>query len=246
MTNINKELSHSQFSLREYSVKHLSFEKEMEFYECVRSGNTEQIKELMLPLGGDGFGILSDDSLRNLKYHLIISIAMITRFCTEGGMEMENAFDMSDIYIMKTDKCTTVSEVHEIHRDMIMDFTKRMKTIVQGDCYSKQIKMCIDYIYDNLHKRLKLSDVANYLSLSPQYLSKIFHSEVGITLNEYIKRKKIESAKNMLLFSEYSSVDICNYLCFSSQSHFIDNFKKYTGLTPKEYRIRYYRKINVR
>jgi AraC-like DNA-binding protein len=53
-------------------------------------------------------------------------------------------------------------------------------------------------------------------------------------------QKKIEAAANMLLFSDYSSLEISNYLNFSSQSYFIKQFKKQMGVTPKEYRRRFY------
>ena len=43
-------------------------------------------------------------------------------------------------------------------------------------------------------------------------------------------------AKNMLRYSEYPLSDIANRLSFSSQSHFIQQFKEQTGMTPKKYR----------
>ena len=52
--------------------------------------------------------------------------------------------------------------------------------------------------------------------------------------------KKIEAAANMLQFSDYTSLEISNYLSFSSQSYFIKQFKKYIGITPKEYKNKFY------
>ena len=46
----------------------------------------------------------------------------------------------------------------------------------------------------------------------------------------------IQAAENLLKYSEYSFIEITNYLCFSSESHFIHTFKKYTGCTPIEFR----------
>jgi AraC-like DNA-binding protein len=45
----------------------------------------------------------------------------------------------------------------------------------------------------------------------------------------------------MLKFSEYTPLDIGNYLNFSSHSHFISCFRKHTGMTPKQYRENYFR-----
>ena len=50
--------------------------------------------------------------------------------------------------------------------------------------------------------------------------------------------------ENLLLrYSDKPIVDIANYLSFSSQSHFIQIFENYTGLTPKKYRDKYYKSM---
>ena len=99
----------------------------------------------------------------------------------------------------------------------------------------------MDYIYDNLHTKITLDKLAETVNLSPAYLSRLFHKEVGMTISEYIMMKRIQAAENMLKFSEYSSLEISNYLCFSSESHFIHLFKKHTGETPKNYRKNHFR-----
>jgi AraC family transcriptional regulator len=236
MSEIDKILSHKAFLNREYTVNHLPYEREMEFYQSIKSGNLEEVKRLFMPLGGSGFGVLSENKLRNLKYHLIISVAFITRYCIEGGMEMETAYNISDIYIMKIDKCETCGEIDKIHRELITDFTTRMQAGAKNNLFSKPIIMCFDYIYDHLHEKIHLEQLAELVSLSVQYLSQLFHREVGITISQYINKKRVEAAENMLKFSEYSCSNIANYLHFSSHSHFIQVFKKHTGITPREYR----------
>ena len=101
--------------------------------------------------------------------------------------------------------------------------------------------LCLDYIYDNLHTKITLEKLAEITKLSPAYLSKLFHKEVGYTVSGYIIRKRIEAAENMLKFSDHSCIDISEYLCFSSESHFIQVFKKQTGYTPKAYREKFFR-----
>lgn len=235
INNIEQELIYKQFLNREYTIKHLPYEREIEFYQSVQSGNLKQVKSLMMPLAGDGFGLLSKDLIRNLKYHLIISIAMITRFCIDGGMEKEIAYDISDIFVNRTDLCNSETEIKELHYKMIVYFTKKMKEIKQRHLYSKAVIISLDYIYDHLHEKITLTDIATYLSLTPQYFSRLFRTETGITWSEYILRKRIETAQNMLKYSNYSASEISSYLCFSSQSHFIHCFHKQVGMTPKVY-----------
>ncbi|MGN1410954.1 MAG: AraC family transcriptional regulator [Oscillospiraceae bacterium] len=239
-----EEVSNNDFcdfliTQRENNFEHTSFDREVAFYESICSGNTEKVKLLATPLCGKGYGILSHDELRNLKYHFTISVALITRFCINHGMSVEEGYNLSDMFILKADNCNNQNDIHKLHYEMIIKFTKRMYSINNEKVYSKQIVRAIDYISDHLHSRIKIEDIANYLSLSVAYLSRLFKAETGIVLSEYINIKKIESASSMLQFSKYTDLEISNMLGFSSQSYFIKIFKKYTGMTPKEYKSRY-------
>ncbi len=78
--DINKDLTRTTFKNREYMITHLPYEREMEFYQSVKMGNIKEVKRLFTPIGGSGFGRLSDNDLTNLKYHLVITISFITRY----------------------------------------------------------------------------------------------------------------------------------------------------------------------
>ena len=239
--NIDKNLSHIEFLNREYSISHLPYDREMLFFQSVKQGNAAEAYRLLKPFGSSEMGNLSADPLRNLKYHLIITIAMLTRYCIEGGMEMEIAYNLSDIYIRNVDECQSEKEIHHLHLEVVDEFIQRMQQVQKQRLYSKPVTTCLEYIYDNLHNKISLEELAGVASLSPSYLSRLFHKETGVTISRYITHKRIQAAENMLKFSEYSFIDISNYLCFSSESHFIQTFKKQTGYTPKVYRELFFR-----
>ncbi|MGN0840252.1 MAG: helix-turn-helix transcriptional regulator [Candidatus Ornithospirochaeta sp.] len=67
-----------------------------------------------------------------------------------------------------------------------------------------------------------------------------FQSELGITIDEYVIECRLREAKSLLKYTDKSLTEISNYLCFSSQSHFQNLFKKHYGITPLKYR-----KMNV-
>ncbi len=239
--SINKELSDRVQFQSENNIRHLPFSQEMQFYSAVRNGDINKVRELFTPLAQEGYGVISSDPIQNIKYHLVITIAMLTRFCIEGGLPAETAYTISDIYINRMDNCADERQLAQIHQEVVFDFTKRMQLISSGDAYSKHVVRCIDIIYENIYSGVTVSMIAQKLGLTPQYISKIFKKEVGITIFEFIMSRRIQAAENMLKFSEYSSVEIANYMNFSSHSHFISVFRKYTGMTPKQYRDKYFR-----
>ena len=240
--DIKKNLSHTEFLNREYSISHMSYECEMAFFRSIRSGDIIEAHRLFKPLDSEKLGKLSDDDFRNLKYHLIITVAFITRYCIEGGMEMETAYNLSDIYVRSIDKCRSSEQLHLLHRELVDDYTQRMRMIRKGTLYPKAVILCLDYIYNNLHTKITLEQLSEITGLSQSYLSKLFHKEVGVTISCYVTKKRIEAAENMLRYSDHSIIDISNYLCFSSESHFIDVFRKHTGYTPRNYRNNFFRK----
>lgn len=235
-TDIEKALAKIEFENREDNRFHTPYDKEIEFYQTIKMGNVEEAMQLLRPFNSDGMGILSEDKLRNLKYHLIISIAFITRYCIEGGMEMEEAYNRSDIYIRRLDGFTKEEEIESLHKELVEDYAKRMRSIRKKTMYSKAIILCLEYIYANLHTKISLEVLAEQANLSPTYLSKLFHKEVGVSVSQYITQKRIEAAEKMLRYTEFSSAEIANCLCFCSESHFISTFKRYVKVTPREYR----------
>jgi AraC family transcriptional regulator len=90
-----------------------------------------------------------------------------------------------------------------------------------------------------------ITELAQYTGLNPSYLSRLFRKETGITVTEYIKTRKIETAKNMLKYSEYLPSQIAAILAFPNQRYFIEVFKKRVGTTPKKYRDMYFRETGI-
>ena len=229
-------LSEELFRRREYSIYHLEYGKELAFYDAVKKGDFNLVKQLMLPLRNERLGKLSENPLRNLKYHLVITVAMITRFCIEGGLQPESAYTLSDIYIRQIDTADDGDTISLLHREAVFDFTSRMKDLKEVHGLSRRTTAAIDYIYDHLNEKIQLSRMAETLGVNKTYLCALFRRETGITVGQYIMKKKIEAAEKMLLYSGNSSAQISALFSFSSASHFIEAFKKETGLTPSQYR----------
>jgi len=237
--NSEKVLAEQLFRQRESDFEHASFDREIAFYESICSGNMDLVHVFMQPLFCEGCGVLSEDPIRNLKYHMVVLATMIARYCINGGMTPEESYSISDFYIMKTDRCRTEAELRKVHVEMIEGYTNRMRSIKLNGVYSKQIVHAVDYIMCRLHSRILLEDVADYLSINPSYLSRLFKSETGMSFSDYVNRLKTGEASSLLLYTEYSDLEISNLLGFSSQSYFIKVFSKYVGMTPKKYKKQY-------
>lgn len=239
MDNFSKttsKLTHTAFLNRENDFRHLSYDDEMQQYELLKRGDHRFVEVCRRSFQSGQLGRLSDDPLRNKQYLFICFITLATRFCVEGGLSHEQAYTISDVYIQRVDHCKTVREVDALHLELLHYYDRIMSGIAREKAYSRPVIQCMDYIYNHLHENIRLKDMAAWVGKNSSYLSALFKKELGMGVTGYIQAKKIELARNMLKYSDYSYVDISNYLAFSSHSYFISVFKKHTGLTPKQYR----------
>lgn len=242
--NLEKEWYQQELEKSEEDLIHRPLEEEYTFYRAVSSGDMAFVQENCQKgsfSNPDGMGVLSTNPLTNVKYHFVITVAMITRHCVEAGMELEQAYRLSDFYIKKLDSYSSIDAISKLHDNMALDFTGKMLLLKKNAVISKSIVLCMEYIYNNINHRITVQDLAEHTNLSPSYLSRLFKKELGISVSDYILEKKIEKAQNLLKYSDYSLIEIANYLAFSSQSHFIQAFKKMVGVTPKKYRDHHYR-----
>lgn len=217
-----------------------SYNREMKFYDVISSGDTEYLELIFSGATNNGkkarHGTLTSDAIRNRRYHIIICAALVSRFCIQEGMDVTTSYTMSDIYIQHLDNAKTIDELDTLYYAMCRDYCRKMREMQKQNIGSKHIILAIDYIRENIQHNLTIDTIANALNLNTSYLSKLFKQEMNISLSQYIRSEKIKIACSMLRHTDESSLDIASYLGFSSQSHFIQVFKKHKGITPEDYR----------
>lgn len=98
------------------------------------------------------------------------------------------------------------------------------------------IRKVEQYINENIKEPLTLADVAQHIYLSPAYFSTLFKQEKGENFSSYVNRIRIKKAKVMLAKGSLTQRYIAQKIGFSDACYFSRVFKKFTGLTPGEYR----------
>ena len=242
------EMAIKEYIMRDEGQFHAPYSHEFRFYILVRNGETEKVKEACRKEFSDksGFGKLCENPLQNIKYHFVVTAALLARYCIDGGMPHETAYNLSDLYIRQADKCTSFEQISKLHSRMSVDYAKRMNALQKSRIFSKPVVVCVDYICENLGRKISLSELSEVTGLNQSYLSRLFKKQTGFTVTDYILRKKIETAENMLKYSEYSPSEIAFMLGFPSQSHFTAVFGKISGTTPKKYRDEHFRKVDIK
>lgn len=154
--------------------------------------------------------------------------------------------NLIELYIFREQKRT--SEIFEVYFSLINLLEKKYLVRVKLDeerNLRKKIGEIKFYIDNNFDKEIKLSDLAGKLYVSEQYLSRLFSSEIGMSLSEYLIKKRLEKVRKDLFETEKSITDIVFSSGFSNINSFNRLFKKYQGMTPTEYRTESKKNVQV-
>jgi len=99
------------------------------------------------------------------------------------------------------------------------------------------IKAAMNYINQNLDKEISLNEIAKVVGLSPTYFSSLFKKVTTVSLWTYINSKRINLATHLIETNQQSTMlDIAMQCGFNNTANFNKAFKKYTGMTPMDYK----------
>lgn len=233
---MNRELKQLLIRQQQEDERHIPFEDEYHFYRRIQQGDISVLEGNLSIEPMEGMGTLSSNPMRNKKYHLIILISMITRFCVEGGLDTETAYTLSDLLIRQIDQAENDKALQEIKKDAITQYTLAMQTQKNRHPYSLPVTRASDFIHAHVAEALTNQMVADHVSYHPDYLSHLFKKETGLSLSQYILEQKCHTACYMLENSNATCTSISAFLGFSSCSHFISRFKSIVKMTPTQYR----------
>lgn len=100
----------------------------------------------------------------------------------------------------------------------------------------QEIKDVIRYVYNNYNLDLSVDSLADQVCLAPSYLSHIFKKETGENLGKFIKKVRMEKAKELLETSNEKVVAIAVSVGYANVSYFCQSFREYYGISPQKYR----------
>lgn len=245
---VQKHFNDILFENHENNVHHNPYDQEMREFGSIENGDLIQLEKSLQEDYDGTIGTLAKDPLRNLKNLGIVLVTLASRAAIRGGLSPGISFSLSDSYIQQIEECKDLALVTPLahkaefqYAEMVHEIKEKQKGILKKQ-KNPRINKCKDFIFSHLHDRITLEDLAVEADCNPNYLSQLFKECEGISISGYILQEKINRAKNLLIYSDYSYIEIATYLGFSSQSHLGTQFKKHTGYTLRQYREIYGRK----
>jgi YesN/AraC family two-component response regulator len=233
-SEIEKKFFEAKINNKKDFFIHPSYDLEQQLISWVAKGQYEEAKYFLDEINSLERAKLAKDSVRSLKNSLICSCTLFTRSIIKGGVDPETAFDLSDVYIQQIEHTNTIETLSKLEYDMLLQFIKKVRSN-NNRTYQLVVNKAINFINDQIMQPLSLEIVSKQVKVHPNYLSKLFKDEVGMTITDFINRKRIEESKYFLLHSELAISEIAHLFTYCNQSYYSSLFKKYTGISPKQF-----------
>ena len=113
---------------------------------------------------------------------------------------------------------------------------KMLHNVSSDNCGGDIWEALMEYIEENYEKKLTLTLLASKCFYNPSYFSRTFKQRYGVSFTVYLRNKRIERAKKLLLCNDMTIEEIAGTVGFSDRSAFYVAFEDDTGMTPLQYR----------
>ncbi|MBE6612774.1 MAG: AraC family transcriptional regulator [Ruminococcaceae bacterium] len=157
-----------------------------------------------------------------------------------GGSDLHNLFEMliSEFYTPRETQSFAAEQLFKlillkVHRAFMADSRKPKHRLPLSR--SNAVYKIIKYIDDHIYTVKTIGEISEQLHYNESYISTVFKRSMGITLQTYIRQKKLEAAKLLLEHGKLTIAEVAELFCFDSVQSFGKIFKKQYGITPFQY-----------
>lgn len=180
------------------------------------------------------FDVMGPDRLRAAKNGFIAMTAIVCRAAIRLGLDSEQSYSLSDYYLCAVESCGSTEAVEALALESMGHFAALVQALDAG-LYSPPVAKGVRYVKSHLYRRCRVEDMAGAAGRNPQYFSRLFQRETGLSPCRYIRKKKLEEAARLLGQGEHSVAETAELLGFCSSSYFAREFRKEFKESPKAF-----------
>ncbi len=230
-----REGTSSQDDLWNMQVMERRYAIENELMRAVSNGQMHRAEKLLSSFPNVAFEKRLSDPIRNFKNYCIIMNTLLRKAAEQGGVHPLYLDKCSSGFAHRIEQLSSVAQVRTLMGEMTTSYCRLVRKY-KTEKYSSPVQKSIICIDADLTQDLSLGKLAKLQNVSAAYLSALFKKETGRTLTDYVNLKRVEFAKTLLANTDLQIQTIAQHCGILDIHYFSRVFKKYTGITPKEYR----------
>ncbi|MGG1513863.1 helix-turn-helix domain-containing protein [Paenibacillus oryzisoli] len=177
---------------------------------------------------------LPPDLLRQLSFDMIMKSLQAAGAI---GVEPEESMGALDSIYEKISRCENWREAEKLVLSVLEELAAKIEEKRSHRGRNEAIERMLTYIQEHYHESdLSLDRLAEQFHLSPTYISKLFKEYTESNFIDHLIAIRIDASKSLLLDKERKVNEVSEAVGYTNTRSFLRTFKKYTGMTPTEYR----------
>ena len=219
-----------------YKAIEQRYEIEDSMLQAISDGNLEKAQSYWNALSSLTKSLVrTKDSLRNKKNLLLIGNTLCRKAAQEGGVHPFYLDELSTKWALRIEQVTAADTLDNMQPQLIRSYCILVKNQSLAQ-FSPIVKKAITFIKLNLATSLTVTMVAQEVGVTPDYLTRLFKTELDSPVIAFINRKRIQASLKLLNTSDLPIQNIGDMVGLPDPCYFNKLFKKHIGVSPKQYR----------
>ena len=208
---------------------------ENELMRAVALGQQHKVSLLVNTFKEEMFERRTQDSVRNVKNYCIILNTLLRKAAEKGGVHPIYIDRLSSGFALKIERAGESGVLHRLMPEMFSAYCRLVYKHTTRR-YCPLVEKTVLVIDSDISAELSLASLAEKQGVSAGHLATTFKREIGKTVSEYIKDKRMEYAMHLLSTTHLQVQTVALHCGIMDVQYFSKMFNKKTGKTPKEYR----------
>lgn len=211
--------------------------KEKALVSSIKFGTSKEVTEAVKILFSDT--ALKKASFTEFQLYILELAAAISRLSRDFQLDTAEVFGIDSSLYEEILRFQTGDELRNWIEDTCIKLMKHISSKRQNTT-EMLLQRAKNYIRENYgDEEMSIQKVADYLHISPSYLSLIFKKDDGVTFLKYLVGIRLEAAKDLLVNSDLKTAEIAEKIGYPDINYFSYFFKKNFGMSPREYRSKF-------
>jgi len=218
------------------SIRDIYLKEEPWLLAAIKRGDRLQAREILNRILV-GIYYLGRDRPSLLKSFLLELVVMMSRTAVEAGAEPSEL--LGDNFSKLVD-LASISDEADLSAWLVSMLERIMDAIREQRTYPNTVLLtaALQYMETHLADDISRDDTAAAAGMSPSHFSRLMKEKLGRSFTELLTQMRVDKSKELLRLTDRSIICVALECGFKDQSYFTKVFQRYTGCTPREYRIK--------
>ena len=214
----------------------MRYEHSAALTDAIKQGNLSLALHMIEQYSpGEQTMVRNANPLRNAQNYCIVLNTQLRHALEETGIHPYRVDRLSNEIGLEIEQLKSTTQVSEFFQQIIRQYCR----LVQEHTYPNLkplVNLAVTYIKEHLADNLTVKDTAGALTVNANYLSGLFHKEMGMTFIDFVNKERTRQAAALLKHTNLQIQQVASMVGYNNTSYFAKQFVRFQGVSPSYYR----------